>query len=143
MEHLMRSAGNVANPIVSALQFSELARETGGATMHLRSNQVVTPGAPGFMVGGEPDRSGARVPTAYHQGELSPGDVLRHQQRLRSQTRAPEAAIGTWKDTDVSPPTHEVDLSAIYQNRTKAERVGRRRGEKAIWHNAAMDEIRL
>lgn len=139
----MRSAGNVANPIVSAVQFSQLAHETGGATMHLRSNNVVTPGKPGYMVGGEKDNSGQRVPTTYHHGDLSPGDVLRHAQRLRSVTRAPEAALGTWRDTEASGSPHELDLSAIYQNRSKAERIGQRRGEKAIWDNANMDEIRL
>lgn len=143
MEHLMRSSGNIANPIVSAVQFANLAEQTGGATMHLRSNQVVTPGHPGYMVGGEQDSAGRRVPTAYHPGALSAGDVLRHQQRLRSATRAPEAAMGSWRDTEASGSPHEVDLSAIYQNRTKAERIGRRRGEKAIWDNSRMDEIRL
>lgn len=139
----MRSAGNVAHPVVSAMQFAQLAQETGGATMRLRSNHVVTPGSPGYAVGGEPDARGVRVPTTYHAGALSAGDVLRHQQRLRSMTRSPEAALGTWRDTEASGSPHELDLSAVYQNRAKAERVGRRRGEKAIWDNSRMDEIRL
>jgi hypothetical protein len=128
-----------SNPILSAMQFASQTAKTGGASMNLKSGRVISPGDPGHFVGGEPDSSGQRIPTAKHAGDLSPMDVLSHRQRLQAKTSASHANMGAWKDDGKT----EIDASGSYANKRTAMKVGKRREEKAIWDNQNSKEIRL
>jgi hypothetical protein len=150
-----------ANPILAAMQFSNLVERQGGSTQNLRTGRILkgpkrvknasgrhvaVPGTsdPGYVVGGEPDRRGRRIPTTYldRKTEATPLRALQERETLRTKTDSPEASLGWWRDKGKSAPV-ESDASAIYHDRRTAERIGRRRGEKAIWDNTNQQEIRL
>lgn len=130
------------HPVVSAACFGHLAETTGGATMNARTGDVAKPHTPGYIVGGQPDRKGQRVPTEY-EPTASLDRVLHHRSRVAAGTDAPHAAVGYWKDTEVPESSYEVDSSAIFRDRRVAKSVGRHRGEKAVWDLGEMKDIRL
>jgi len=149
-----------ANPILSAMQFATNTQRQGGATQNLQSGRLLkgnkrttddagrhveVPGTadPGYIVSGEPDRSGERIPTRYiPRKEATPIEAISERQRLRGLTSSPNASLGWWRDKGKAAPV-ESDASAVYNDRRIAKQVGRRRGEKAIWDNKAQREIRL
>jgi hypothetical protein len=135
-----------ANPILSAMQFATQTAKTGGATMNAKSGRLLEPGRPAYVVGGEPNDKGTRVPTEETPvSEFSPATVIQHWNRIRSQSmNQPFANVGSWVDTKAGPNAPvEVDQSGTYADRASAKVIGKHRGEKAIWDNGAMDEIRL
>lgn len=130
------------HPVVSAACFGHYAETTGGSTMNVRTGEVTKPGQPGYIVGGQPDRSGQRVPTEY-EPTSSLDRVLQHRQRVASGTNAPQAAVGYWRDTEVPDSPYEVDSSSVFRDRRVAKVVGHRRGEKSVWDLGKMEDIRL
>lgn len=149
-----------ANPILSAMQFATNTQRQGGATQNLGTGRLLkgnirekdaagrhreVPGTAdeGFIVSGEPDRSGKRVPTRYiPRKEATPMEAISERERLKGLTNSPNASLGWWRDRGRAAPV-ESDASAVYRDRRKAEKIGRRRGEKAIWDNKNQREIRL
>lgn len=149
-----------ANPILSAMQFATNTQRQGGATQNLLTGRLLkgnrrvkdasgqhveVPGTadPGYVVGGEPDRSGSRIPTRpIPRKAATPIEAISERQRLIGQTNSPNASLGWWRDEGKAAPV-ESDASAIYNDRRHAKKVGTRRGEKAIWDNKNQREIRL
>lgn len=150
-----------ANPILAAMQFAHLTERQGGSTQNLATGRILkgpkrvknasgrhvaVPGTsdPGYVVGGEPDKRGHKIPTTYldRKREATPLRAIQERDRLRGMTDSPEASLGWWRDKGKNAPV-ESDASAIYTDQTTAERRGRRRGEKAIWDNGRQREIRL
>lgn len=126
------------------MQFAtRTAGEGRGATMNLHSGRVIGDADEGYMVGGEKDRQGNRVPTKYISFRAAnPMKSLEERTRLQGASGSPEASLGWWRDAGKSAPV-ESDLSAVYNDRRRASLIGRRRGEKAIWDNKRQREIRL
>lgn len=150
-----------ANPVLSAMQFATNTQRQGGATQNLRTGRLlkgnkrtIDPDTgqhvevhgtadPGYIVSGEPDRSGSRIPTRYiPRKEATPLEALHERSRLQEQTNSPNASLGWWRDKGKAAPV-ESDASAVYRDRRRATQIGRRRGEKAIWDNKGQREIRL
>lgn len=149
-----------ANPVLSAMQFATNTQRQGGATQNLRTGRLLkgnvrvkdpsgqhreVPGTAdeGYIVSGEPDRSGKRIPTRYiPRKEATPMEAISERSRLQRQTSSPEASLGWWRDQGKAAPV-ESDASAVYHDRRRAEKIGRRRSEKAIWDNKNQREIRL
>lgn len=133
------------HPALSAACFSSLAQKTGGATLNVHTGEVAKPHTPGYIVGGEPDRTGRRVPTEYEDvsGNASLDRVLHHRSRIAAGTDAPHASMGYWRDPEAAGSPYEVDASAIFHDRSAAKQAGHRRGEKAVWDLQKMDDIRL
>lgn len=143
------------------MQFASLVQRQGGSTQNLRTGRILkgpkrvkdasgrhtpVPGTadPGYVVGGEPDRRGRRIPTTNldRKTEATPLRAMQEREKLKGKTNSPEASLGWWRDKGKNAPV-ESDASAVYTNRDQAERIGRRRGEKAVWDNGNQDEIRL
>jgi hypothetical protein len=133
------------HPVVSAACFSALAQKTGGATMFAKTGEVAKPHSPGYIVGGEPDRAGRRVPTEYEPADqnASLDRVLHHRQRIAAGTDASHAAVGYWRDPEVHNSPYEVDSSAIFHDRRTATSEGKARGEKSVWDLGKMTDIRF
>lgn len=132
--------------MVSAACFSAVAQKTGGATMFARTGEVAKSGTKGsYIVGGQPDRHGQRVPTEYEPVARNAdlGQVLHHRRRIAANTDAPNASVGYWRDPEVAKSPYEVDSSAIFNDRRTAINVGKRRGEKSVWDLGKMEDIRL
>lgn len=151
-----------ANPILSAMQFATNTQRQGGATQNLATGRLLkgnkrikdpatgqrveVPGTAdsGYIVSGEPDRSGARIPTRkIPRKEATPMMALHERARLQETTDSPNASLGWWRDQNTKAQKVESDASAVYNDRRVAKQVGRRRGEKAIWSNHEQREIRL
>lgn len=142
------------------MQFATNTQRQGGATQNLRTGRLLkgnrrvkdasgrhvqVPGTAdeGYIVSGEPNREGKRIPTRYiPRKEATPMEAIQERYRLQGLTSSPEASLGWWRDKGRAAPV-ESDASAVYRDRRQAEKVGRRRGEKAIWDNGRQREIRL
>ena len=113
--------------------------------MNVRSGEVAEPGKPGYIVGGQPDARGQRIPTQYQaeSGGTDLGTVMGHRSRIRAQTTDRATSVGYWRDTEVPNSDYEVDASSIFHDRRTAINVGQRRGEKSVWDLQKMDDIRL
>lgn len=128
----------ISHPIVSAVQFAHLTRTEGGATMNVHTNKIAEPGDSVYFVGGERDRHGERIPTAY-EGDLSPADVIRHKNRLKAAAgNNPVMNLGSWQEAGKT----EVDASGGYADLATAMDHMRARNEKALWNMKSMEEVR-
>jgi len=122
-----------------AEQFVNRVRATGGATMNLRTGKLVNPGTRAYMVGGEPDKSGVRIPThAVPADEFAAKHVEEAAALLREATgNRARVHLGAWQDDG----NVEIDASSVTRRRGEAIRKGRNRNEKAIWDNKHMREV--
>lgn len=113
--------------------------------MNVRSGEVAQPGKSGYIVGGQPDAHGERIPTQYQavSGGTDLGTVMGHRSRIRAQTTDRATSVGYWRDPEVHESPYEVDASSIFHDRRTAVSVGQRRGEKSVWDLQKMDDIRL
>lgn len=125
-------------PVLSGMQFAHATNTDGGATQDLRTGRMLQPGTKGYIVGGEPDSHGQRIPTHYHEGLMSPLDAIKHRSRLRQSTQALGASLGSWRDNGKV----EIDASRV-TSKKQAVSLGKQRGEKAVWNNKRGREVRL
>lgn len=125
--------------MLNAKQFVNHVNKTGGATMSVNSGKMVQPGKKGYMVGGEPDTEGNRIPTrSVPEAEFGEGHVYDAVKALHELTGGrPGVHLGAWKDNG----NVELDASRMTKKPGEAIRKGRARGEKAIWDNKKMTEI--
>jgi hypothetical protein len=138
------------HPLVSAMQFGELLRNTGGATMNVHTNKVYEAGkSEGYSVGGSDDeRSGDRVetkrlPFVRTEGQrkkvadMSPASVLSERDRIRATGRQDAGRnVGAWnaEQSDYKPRRQvDIDASDILTDRSAAVALGAKRGEDAIF----------
>lgn len=122
-------------------RFVSVTRQHGGATMDARSGKILPAGARGYVVGGEPDKHGNRIPTTYvPEHEFGTEHVRQMANGVRKATggRA-RVNVGSW----ISEGQVEMDASGRTKRPGEALRKGRNRGEKAIWNNKRMDEIKV
>lgn len=133
----MSASGNLSGQQFT--QFVERVHQTGGATMSLQSGKLLNPGKRAYLVGGEPDSTGVRIPTQRvpvedfqekHVQEMT-SELLR-----RTGGRG-KVNLGAWSEDGHV----EMDASSSAHRPGEAVRKGRNRGEKAIWDNKHMREI--
>lgn len=130
--------------VLSAVIFSRNAQDKG-ATAFVHSGEIAKTGNPGYIVGGQRDRAGRQVstetePVADH---AALDKVMQHRSRIRRGTDSPQAAVGYWRDPAVKGSPYEVDSSAIFNDRSTAKVIGKKRGEKAIHDLSTGTDIRL
>lgn len=113
--------------------------------MNVHTGQVAEPGKAGYIVGGQPDVHGKRIPTVDEPvaGGTALNRVMGHRSRIRAQTNDAATSVGYWRDTERAASPYEVDASSIFNDRRVAKAVGHRRGEKSVWDLQKMDDIRL
>lgn len=126
------------NRNLAAQQFVAHVQQHGGATMNLKTGQILSPGKKAYVVGGEKDTSGQRIPTKYVPAEHFNADtVSAHMDHLSANTKGKGASIGAWSDNG----NVELDASRTVKRPGEAVRKGAARGEKAVWDNKNMSEI--
>jgi hypothetical protein len=131
------------NRLLSAIEFARATEDPKlkGATQHAVTGEMLKPGVPGYMVGGEPDTAGnkiteSRYPSIAH---FHLGAVVQERDRVQRATgNRSNAHLGSWWEDDEVV----VDASGRYLDRDKAVAHMERRGETALWDNANMQEIR-
>jgi hypothetical protein len=126
------------DPGVAAILFSHATHSDGGATLDLSKNKVIESGTEAYMVGGEPNREGVRIPTQVAD-KVSPLSAVQMMEHVRAQTRGVEgSSVGSWKNAEGK---YEVDASRAYPSVPSAMSMARTRNEKAIWDMKRMEEI--
>lgn len=129
------------HPVVSALQFGAQLHGSekgdGGATMDVNTSQMHPKATNVWMVGGEPDTAGKRIPTTHAAAPPGGGDLtrtLRERERVRSATGGrPRVGLGGWINPDTGGT--EYDAALITKGRTEAKTKGKRRGEWGVFNN--------
>lgn len=132
------------NPNLSSAQFVSNTKEYGGATMQAHTGRVVQPGEPGFFVGGQPDAHNKRIETQkVPSGDLTPEVVEKSRARISAAAPDPNTLVGSWHDNNKGPAAPiEIDASGQFDNHRDAMNVATSRGERAVWNNRLMREIR-
>lgn len=126
------------NNNLAAQQFVAHVQQYGGGTMDLKTGNILTPGKKAYVVGGEKDKSGERIPTHYvPQEHFNADTVAKHMDTLSGAMKGKGASIGAWSDNG----NVELDASRAVRRPKEAIRKGAARGEKAIWNNKKMSEI--
>jgi hypothetical protein len=131
-----------------AQDFISSTRDYGGATMSLSTGKMIRPGDKAYIVGKETsEKTKQPVSTAFENpGQSHPGlsakQFSSHFVRLKSETKNPRAAMGTWVDEEAKNKGVQIDLSAAYKTRSSAEKKMVERNEDAIWDMGKMKNIR-
>lgn len=142
---LLSRTGEI-HPVLSAVLFAHHATTptddgTLGSTMNVRTGEVARPHSPGYIVGGELDRHGQRVPTEQEpvSSNASLDRILHHRSRIAAGSDAPHAGLGYWAGPGMK--SYDVDSSAIFRDRRTSMKVGRKRNETAVWDNEKMENL--
>ena len=124
---------------MSTQQFVQRVRDTGGASMNIRSGKLLAPGKKAYVVGGEPDKSGAAIPpVSVDAGEFGESHVSAMLGNVRSATgNRARTNIGAWSDNGKVV----LDASAVTKRPGEAIRKGKNRDQQSIWDNKHMREI--
>ena len=135
-------------PVVSAIQFANLTRETGGATMNAHTMDFTKIGDPGYAVGGMRSSTSHRqirtFDAAAPNRNLGLDTVLRQTGRIRRMTPGqPTANVGSWVTTKGPRGRADIDASEIEPNLAVAKAKGVRRGEDAIFDMKTGSDIEL
>jgi hypothetical protein len=136
------------DPVLSAVQFSHSVDTSDGATMNVTSGEVLSKGKPGYVVAGTSDIKGNKVPTHEEPHPMGLDTIMAHRRRIRklavsTPEQKKDVALGSWRDPDRKNAPNEIDAAGMFTDRREAIRVGRVRGEKAIYDNANEKDIKL
>lgn len=125
-------------PLLNGVQFAIRTHAEGGASFNTSTNQFLQAGHDQtYVVGGEPDTKGTRIPTKQVPHVDVP-TASEHIEHIRSTTGNRAGAIaGSW----VAPGRVDLDASSAFANRREAMRVATHRNEEAYWDNAAGEEV--
>ncbi len=125
-------------PLLNGVQFAIRTHAEGGASFDTSSNRFLNAGADKtYVVGGEPDTKGARIPT-NPVPHVDVSTAMEHISQIRSATGNRRGAIaGSW----VAPGRVDLDAAGGFANRREALKVATHRNEEAIWDNEAGDEV--
>ena len=132
--HLRVLNPHVPKDVISAVQFANLTKSGGGATMDVNTFDVAQPGENKVFVGGEPNVGGRRIRTKHVDlHALDMPTVLRNAKRVREKTGGrSNASLGSWDPKD----GRKVMLDAVgeYPNEDKAQEVAYKRNEEGIYN---------
>lgn len=120
--------------------FVEQTLSNGGASRHI--NTYEPPPNEGYMVGGAPTDSGRPYrETAMAVHEFSSRAVKSHAQDLQANFHATTTPVyqGSWMENG----RVVMDASNHYQGRLDALRIGRGRGERAVYDLGAGESVRV
>jgi hypothetical protein len=134
-----RLALHSESSLLNAVQFATRTHSgSGGASFDTSTNRFLDVGKDKtYVVGGEPDSKGERIPTR-HVPHVDLPTAIEHINRVRSETgNRRNALAGSW----VTPDRVDLDASRAIENRSHALRVATGRNEEAIWDNAAGEDI--
>ena len=124
--------------LLNGVQFAVRTHAQGGASFNTSTNKFLNVGEDKtYVVGGEPDTKGERIPTVPVESVDIP-TALEHMDRVRRLTgHRPDAIAGSW----VQPDRVDLDASGAIANRRQALKTGEARNEEAIWDNEAGEDI--
>lgn len=125
-------------PLLNGVQFAIRTHAEGGASFNTRSNRFLNAGADkAYVVGGEPDTKGERIPTRQVPHVDTP-TAMEHIDNIRTVTGNRRGAIaGSW----VAPGRVDLDASSAFAKSSQAMKVATHRNEEAYWDNEAGDEV--
>jgi hypothetical protein len=125
-------------PLLNGVQFAIRTHADGGASFDTSDNHFLEAGkSQVYVVGGEPDTKGQRIPTKQVPHVDVP-TATEHISHVRDVTGNRAGAIaGSW----VAPGRVDLDASSGFRSRSQAMKVADSRHEEAIWDNAANDEV--
>lgn len=125
-------------PLLNGVQFAMRTHVEGGASFDTSTSRFLQAGHDrAFVVGGEPDTHGERIPT-HQVPHVDVQTAMGHIERVRSESGGRHGAIaGSW----VAPGRVDLDASSGFASRRQALKVGTHRNEEAIWDNAAGEEV--
>lgn len=142
----LAASGPHVSPVLHAVQFNAAHREGGGgATMNVHTGKTAEVGKDaGYAVGGAADqRTGRRIPTHTTEpngSEPRLQDTLSQMQRVKAASAGVHSAnVGSWTNDSGKI---DFDASDVHTDRSHAERIGRARGEAAIFDIKRGDVIR-
>jgi len=127
------------HPLLTAVTFEHLTKTTGGSTMNLKTGELIDTNNPAkdtYVVGGEPDVKGNRIPTKpLSNPNTSPMFLKQVLQQRRILTRKmgdrPNASMGSWLPEGAKKV--DLDASGIEPDLARAMDKARVRNEKAIF----------
>lgn len=143
MQTVRENTGEI-HPVVSAVQFAAATRN-GGSTMIARTGEVLPVGKANssraaYAVGGAKDKSGQRIKTEVEplrggEADIPLDTVLHHRRRIQRLSSSPDIALGSWDARLSDKPRSEIDIDAteVVEGRRQAKRLGKRRGEDAVY----------
>jgi hypothetical protein len=125
--------------LLNAIEFSDRTALMGGASFNTSTNKFINVYKdPVYVVGGEPDVEGKRIPTVP-VSRVRIADAAEHIERVRQETgNRPEAIAGSWT---VPGDRVDLDASGSFDDKDLALQVAHERGEEAVWDNKAGDDI--
>lgn len=128
-----------SDPVVAAVLFSHATHNEGGATLNLGTNRLINPGTEAYMVGGERNTVGERVPTKM-LNSVPPLSALQMMEHVRKETGGTKgASVGSWKNPKTGE--FELDASRSYPNKEWALSTAKKRNEAAIFNMKTMEDI--
>jgi len=125
-------------PLLNGVQFAMRTHAEGGASFNTSTNKFLDAGVDKtYVVGGEPDTSGQRIPTKQAPHVDVP-TAMAHIEHIRSSTGNRHGAIaGSW----VAPGRVDLDASGAFANNRQAMKVATARSEEAYWDNEGGSEV--
>jgi hypothetical protein len=125
-------------PLLNGVQFAIRTHAEGGASFNTHSNRFLNAGVDkAYVVGGEPDTKGERIPTKQVPHVDTP-TAMEHIENIRSTTGNRRGAIaGSW----VAPGRVDLDASSAFTTHQQAMSVATKRNEEAYWDNEAGEEV--
>lgn len=128
-----------SDPVVAAALFSHATHNEGGATLNLSTNRLINPGTEAYMVGGERNTMGERIPTQM-LNSVPPLSALQMMEHVRKETGgAKGASVGSWKNPKTGE--FELDASRSYPDQKWAMSTANARNEAAIFDMKNLKDI--
>jgi hypothetical protein len=125
------AAKSLGNPVLSAVAFGSVIRNTGGASINLNTRNLLSNNEPVYMVGGEEGVSPAKVAPISGSSEPALNDIISQMHRVKTSVGdSKDVYLGAWND---NTGNIVFDASRKYGNKGKAMGVARERREDAIY----------
>jgi hypothetical protein len=121
----------LGNPVISAVAFGAAIRNTGGASINLKTNEFLKKNEPVYMVGGEEGVAPAELPPFAGSTEPPLSDIVNQLYRVKTSVgNSGEVYLGAWNN---EKGNIVFDASRKYEDRGQAMGVARTRREDAIY----------
>jgi hypothetical protein len=120
-----------AHPLINAIQFNAHTQSFGGASMDVKSGEILNVGeADTVLIGGEKDTSNKRIPTTYYgksrkdgaakPADINPAQVMQERRRVKSLTgNRPGVVLGSYVSESEPHKGVQMDASAGISDRSK------------------------
>ena len=126
-----KATTSLGSPVISAVAFGAAIRNTGGASINLKTNKFLKEDEPVYMVGGEEGVAHVEVPPIAGSSEPSLSDIVTQLHRVKTSVgNSGEVYLGAWNDAKGNVV---FDASRKYGDMGEAMGIARNRREDAIY----------